>query len=46
LSRSIAQATTIPLALSVLLILYVFILRRAAMGRADVTIGESTIAHA
>jgi hypothetical protein len=31
--------------LVVLLALYVFILRRAALVRADVTIGERTIAH-
>jgi Glycosyltransferase family 87 len=46
LSRGVAQATAIPLALLVLLTLYTVILRRAALGRADVTIGESTIAHA
>jgi len=46
LSRGVAQATAIPLGLLVLLILYIFILRRAALGRADVTIGAGTIAHA
>jgi glycosyl transferase family 87 len=39
LSRGIAQTTAIPLALLVLLIFYVFILRRAALDRSDVTIG-------
>jgi hypothetical protein len=46
LSRGVAQATAIPLGLLVLLILYVLILRRAALDRADVTIGAGTIAHA
>jgi len=46
LSRGIAQATAIPLALPVLVVLYVFILRRAALDRADVTIGVGKIAQA
>jgi hypothetical protein len=46
LSRGVAQAMAIPLGLLVLLILYVFILRRAALDRADVTVGAGTIAHA
>jgi len=45
LSRAIAQVTAMPLGLVVLLALYAFILRRAALVRADVTIGERTIAH-
>jgi hypothetical protein len=32
--------------LPVLMMFYAFILRRAALDRADVTIGASTIAHA
>ncbi len=39
LSRGVAQSTAIPLGLLVLLVLYIFILRRAAMDRAGVTIG-------
>jgi len=39
LSRGVAQVTAIPLGLLVLLILYIFILRRAVMDRAGVTIG-------
>ncbi|HLX15800.1 MAG TPA: glycosyltransferase family 87 protein [Bradyrhizobium sp.] len=39
LSRGVAQVTAIPLGLLVLLALYIFILRRAAMDRAGVTIG-------
>jgi alpha-1,2-mannosyltransferase len=46
LSRSIAQATAIPPGLLVLLTFYVFILRRAALDRADVTIGARTTAQA
>jgi Glycosyltransferase family 87 len=44
LSRGIAQAIAIPLGLPVLLVLYVFILRRATLDRADVTIGAGIIA--
>jgi hypothetical protein len=39
LSRGVAQVTAIPLGLLVLLILYIFIVRRAVMDRAGVTIG-------
>jgi hypothetical protein len=46
LTRGIAQTTAVPLALPVLMMFYAFILRRAALDRADVTIGASTIAHA
>jgi hypothetical protein len=46
LSRGIAQATAIPLGLSVLVVLYIFILRRAALNRVDVTIGAGTIVQA
>jgi len=46
LSRGVAQVMAIPLGLLVLLILYAFILRRAALDRADVTGGAGTIAHA
>jgi len=45
LSRGIAQVTEIPLGLVVMLMLFILILRRAALDRADVTIGEATIAH-
>jgi Glycosyltransferase family 87 len=45
LSRGIAHATAIPVGLLVMLMLFVSILRRAAMDRADVTIGATTIAH-
>ena len=46
LTRSVAQVTAIPLALLTLLTLYVLILRRAALDRADVTISAGKIAHA
>lgn len=46
LSRSIAGVTTIPLGLLVMLALYAFVLRRAALDRANVTIGASGIAQA
>jgi len=46
LSRGVAQFTAIPLGLFVLSALYVFILRRAALDRTDVTIAAGTIAHA
>jgi hypothetical protein len=45
LSRYVAQAIAIPPGLFVLLALYVFILRRATLDRADVTIGARTIAN-
>jgi Glycosyltransferase family 87 len=46
LSRGIAQTTAIPLGLLVLLVLYVFILRRAVLDRANVAIGAQAIAQA
>jgi alpha-1,2-mannosyltransferase len=45
LTRVVAQAIAIPPGLLVLLILYVFILRRATLDRADVTIGAGKIAN-
>jgi hypothetical protein len=45
LSRGVAQVTAIPLGLLVLLALYVFILRRAVLDRADVAIGAQAIAQ-
>ena len=46
LSRSIAGATGIPLGLIVMLAFYAFVLRRAALDRADVAIGAHGIAQA
>jgi hypothetical protein len=46
LSRSIAGATTIPLGLIVMLIFYVFVLRRAVQDRAEVAVGARGIAQA
>jgi alpha-1,2-mannosyltransferase len=46
LSRGLAQVTAIPLGLLVLLTLYVFILRRAMLDRADVAIGARAIMQA
>jgi len=46
LTRGVAQVTAIPLALLTLVTLYVLILRRAALDRADVTISAGKIAHA
>jgi alpha-1,2-mannosyltransferase len=46
LTRGVAQVTAIPLGLLVLLTFYVFILRRAVLDRANVTIATANIAHA
>jgi hypothetical protein len=46
LSRSIAGVTTIPLGLIVMLAFYAFVLRRAALDRANVTIATPGIAQA
>jgi len=45
LTRGVAQLTAMPLGLLVLLMLYVFILRRATLDRASVTIAAREIAH-
>jgi hypothetical protein len=45
LTRVVAKSIAIPLGLLVLLILYVFVLRRATLDRADVTTGAGTIAN-
>jgi hypothetical protein len=45
LTRGVAQLTAVPLGLLVLLMLYVFILRRATLDRASVTIAARQIAH-
>ncbi len=46
LSRSIAGLTTIPLGLIVMLALYAFVLRRAALDRLDVIAGAPRVAQA
>jgi hypothetical protein len=46
LSRSIAGVTTIPLGLIVMLALYAFVLRRAALDRANITVSAPGIAQA
>jgi hypothetical protein len=46
LSRSIAGVTTIPLGLIVMLAFYAFVLRRAALDRANIAVGAHGIAQA
>jgi hypothetical protein len=46
LSRSIAEATTIPLGLLVELAFFAFVMRRAVLDRAPVSLGAQTIAQA
>ena len=46
LTRGVAQLTAIPLGLLVLLTFYIFILRRAVLDRANLSIATGNIAHA